>query len=277
MLIDSVGKIYRLLPSVKGKGFLARKIIAPLVRGKNLESVVEMRNPGGGKLICNLDDWIPWNVFIYGNYQVETSYELFMINRAKGCQTIFDIGANIGYYTIQFARVINGCVYSFEPMSYQFNTLTRNIALNQVNNITAIKSIVSDTNGVERIYFSSMQNTGLSSVIEESPNYEDVSAVSIDYFCQEQKIDTIDLIKIDVEGYELSVLKGMQQMLSNKQVKSLFVEINALNLRKAGTSPQEICSYLQQFGYSAYSIKSGEINSYNVGNDESLVYFALEA
>ena len=49
----------RALSTMPGKGFLANKLAAPLLRGRGIETVVEMANPDGGKLICNLDDWIP--------------------------------------------------------------------------------------------------------------------------------------------------------------------------------------------------------------------------
>lgn len=271
-----IGKFYRLLPYNKAKNFIARKVIAPFVRGKGHEIIIKMKNPGGGRLICNLDDWIPWNVYIHGRYQVEGNYEDFMLNIASKSAVVFDIGANIGYYTIQFSRIFKktGIIYSFEPLSYQYNLLKRNIALNNISNVIPIKMIVSDTDGsTRRVYFSGMENTGNSSLEIESQEYEDVATTTIDHFCEDKNIENIDLVKIDVEGHELSVLKGMEGILRKNIVKNLFVEINDETLSAAGTSTIEVVSFLGEFGYKPFSIAFGKTQEYLVGNSESLVYF----
>ncbi len=280
MVLSIIGKLFRLLPSIKGKGFLARTFIAPFVKGKRRELIVKMTNPGGGNLICNLDDWIPWNVYIYGRYQIEKKYEIFLLNAARESSIIFDVGANIGYYTVQFCRILKkpGHVYAFEPTSYQFNVLKRNILLNNITRVTCIKAIVSDSDGAtKRVYFSGVDNTGGSSVEIKSKEYEDVSTVTIDTFCEKSKIEKIDLMKIDVEGHELRVLRGMERVLKKNIVKNLFVEINNETLSVAGTSSSEIVSYLELFNYKPHSIKSSKMKEYKIGSSESLVYFKKKA
>lgn len=272
LLVGLVGRILRALSTIPGKGFLANKLIAPLMRGRGIETVVEMTNPGGGRLICNLDDWIPWNVYIHGCYIAEKNYEQFMLNIAKDCPVIFDVGANIGYYSVQFGQLTSGKVYSFEPMSYQFKTLKKNIALNKLENVTPLKSIVTDSISTMRIYFSSMDNTGMSSLGLKSGEYEDVDTTMIDSYCKQNEIDTIDLVKIDVEGHELSVLKGMSALLSERKVANLFIEMNSQTLQTAGTSIDSIVNFLNKFDYSGYSIKTPITKRYE-GGDESLVYF----
>ena len=270
--VGLVGRALRALSTKPGKGFLANKIAAPLMRGRGVETVVDMTNPGGGKLVCNLDDWIPWNVFIHGNYIMEKNHEKFMLDIARDCEVIFDVGANIGYYTVQFGRLANGQVYSFEPMSYQFNILKKNVELNNLANVATLKSIVTDSVGVKRIYFSSMNNTGMSSLELKSDTYEDVKTIMIDDYCRENEIDAIDLVKIDVEGHELCVLKGMSTLLSGKKVKNIFIEMNNQTLPAAGTSIDSVVGFLDKFGYAGYSIKTTARTAYE-GGDESLVYF----
>lgn len=224
MLARLIIRLYGTIPPVRGRAFFAEKVIAPLVRGKGYEVEVTTNNPGGGKLICNLDDWIPWNVFLFGRYEIEKRYEEFMMRFARTSKVIFDIGANIGYYSIQFERILeNGTVYSFEPMSYQFGVLKRNILLNGLGNVIANKTIISDTpNAIKRIYFSGMSNTGSSSLEIGASDYEDVICTTVDDYCEVNNIGIIDLIKIDVEGHELCVLTGMEKMLNKGRVRSLF-------------------------------------------------------
>lgn len=278
MLLRFVGKVLRWLSTVKGKGFLANRIISPLLRGKGLEIVVDLHSLRGGesdpvvRLICGLDDWIPWNVFLYGYYRMEENYQIFMLAKAKSCRVIFDIGANIGYYTVQFSRITNGRVWAFEPCRPQFDTLQRNIALNNLENVVTSKTIVSDSDKKRRIYFYAMHNTGRSSLEISSEQFEDVQATSIDHYCAAQSIAAIDLMKIDVEGHELRVLHGMCGMLAEKKVGSLFIELNEHTLQSAGNSIEDVVTFLSTFGYSGHSIKSGVAEKY-LGENESLVFF----
>lgn len=275
MFIEKFGKMCRVLPFFRGKNFLARKIIFPFIRRSGGHvCIVDMDTPGGGKLICNLEDWIPWNVYLHGKYQIEKNYEAFMMNKAKDASVIFDVGANIGYYTIQFSNISRGNVFAFEPMSYQHDTLRKNIEINGHKNIHVMKCVVSDENRHQRVYFSGVHNTGSSSVEVETDEHEDVDAITLDDFIREEKLHSIDLIKIDVEGHELHVLKGMKDTLSQGRVKHLFMEINKKALSAGNTTPMEICSYLDGFGYFPHSIRTGKMEDYKIGADESLVYFS---
>jgi FkbM family methyltransferase len=279
MYIDFIGKMLRAIPYIPGKGFFVRSFVVPFLRGKGYELVVEMRNPGGGKLLCNLDDWIPWNVFAHGSYKMEANYEEFMLDKLSNCHIVFDVGANVGYYTVQMGRILKdvGHVYAFEPLSYQCSLLEKNIDLNDLDNVTVIKAIVSDSSESRRIYFSGAESTGTSSLIIKSDQYEDVISTTIDQFCKEKGIGEIDLIKIDVEGYELTVLKGMSELLANGKIKMLFLEIENELLTEAGTSAEEIVAFLDNYHYQPFSIKSGREEEYSIGMSESLVYFTRAA
>ncbi len=270
--LNAIGKLSRAVPHFRGKDFLARKFIRPLIRNSNFECVVPLKNAEKIRLICQPEDWIPWNIFLYGHYIAETQYEKFMLGQARGSAVIFDVGANIGYYAVQFAQVSGGSVYAFEPGSYQFNMLKRNLDLNKSSGVIPEKKIVSDSLGNKRIYFSGISNTGASSLVKETGSFEDVTSVTLDVYCREHDINSIDLIKIDVEGYEMSVLRGLKEMIGQQRVKHLFIEIHDENLKKAGTSAVELCDFLKNNKYDAYSIRSGSPEPYE-GEDESLVWF----
>ena len=276
MFVDIAGRFFRSLPFFKGKNFISRIFLAPFVKGKGYEVTVKLLNEGNIRLLCNIDDWIPWNVYIHGRYQIEKRYESFMLGAARGSSVIFDVGANIGYYTTQFSRLLgdNGAVYAFEPCNYQHDILSQNLLLNDLRNVTVTKAIVSDVQGSpKKVFFSGISNTGSSSVEIESDHFEVVETVTVDDFCHNKEIDAIDLMKIDVEGHELSVLKGMKRILAESRLRNLFVEINEETLTAAGTSAQEVVDFLAGFGYVPASIVSGQIAAYQVGASESLVYF----
>lgn len=107
------------------------------VRGKGFRTVVTLR--GGEQLLLNLDDWIPYRVFLTGEYDIESIYQRCMFQHVKSGMTILDVGANIGYYTVQFAARVGptGCVHVFEPVSSIFASLQSNIKLNNLSNVFA--------------------------------------------------------------------------------------------------------------------------------------------
>jgi FkbM family methyltransferase len=210
-------------------------------------------------------------------FEIEKNYEEFLMGAVGADSIVFDIGANIGYYTIQFGRKTTGKgrVYAFEPCSYQYELLNRNIQLNSLSNINVQKKIVTDeSSGNKRIYFSGMENTGSSSLEVESDHYEDVECVTVDELCSNEGIQSIDVVKIDVEGHELGVVKGMASMLAAGEIQHLLLEINNFALEEAGSSAKEIVDYLNKFDYRPQSIASGNLTEYVIGTSESLVYFS---
>ena len=274
MFVDYLGKIFRTLPDFKGKHLIARRVMSPLFRGKGYKSIVKMSSYAGGRLLCHLDDWIPWNVYLYGNYQVEARYEQVMLGFAEQAGVVVDVGANIGYYSVQFGLITSGRVYCFEPMIYQHRILKQNLALNGLCNVSPLKMILSDKEGTARIYFAGTDNSGMSSLEYPRNEFEEVVSTTLDMFAAREGLDRVDVLKIDVEGHELNVLKGANDLLAQGKINHLFVEINQITLRFGGTSPNQICSYLGQFGYAPASIKTGRIEPYVEGMSESLVYFS---
>jgi FkbM family methyltransferase len=257
---------------------LAERLLAPRLRNRGYQTVVHLRAPGGGKLLCDLDDWIPWNVYLHGRYLVESRYEAYMLAQVHRGAVVFDIGANIGYYTVQFGRLAGaaGRVYAFEPLSYQYRLLLRNLSLNGLQHVVASKSIVSAAPGRGRIYAASRDNSGRSSLAIETADYEDVETITIDMYCAQHGIDRIDIVKIDVEGHELRVLEGMAGKLSARQVGQLFVEVNAATLAHGAATPAQLFELLDTFGYRPYSIATGSARPYEPGRDESLVLFRAQ-
>lgn len=270
--LDITGQLFRKTPYFRGKDFIGRYFVKPVINRLDPEFIISL-NSGNAEMICRPKDWIPWIIYLHGYYVKEYQYEQFMLRIAEKCNTIFDVGANIGYYTVQFANNSKDTVYAFEPMTHQFDMLHRNLQLNSITNVHTTKKIVSNRDDQERIFFSGFENTGKSSLVKKTHDYEDISSVTLDSFCENHQIETIDLVKIDVEGYEFKVLEGLKRMLKEGKVTHLFVELLEMNLIQAGSSSQEICDFMYQFGYEVFSIKTGARKTYKVGNSESLVYF----
>jgi FkbM family methyltransferase len=170
----------------------------------------------------------------------------------------YDIGANIGYFSIIAADKVTplGHVYSFEPVNDTYIRLVENIQLNQLDNqITAFRVAASDQAGEAQIYIpdKGMDAWNSLAVKPEAGNYklEVIKTVVLDEMVTGKTLQPPDIIKIDVEGWELYVLKGLQQTLK-KYHPTLFIEFNAHNLNAAGTSCSELADFIRALGYQLY-------------------------
>lgn len=129
---------------------------------------------------------------------------------------VFDIGANIGTYTIPLSEMVGpgGRVVAFEPARQVFNVLCANIAMSGANNILAHQRAVGREPGTAKMPMFIMEapqnNFGVCTINDESAG-EPVSVVSMDS-CGFQRCD---LIKIDVEGMEVDVLAGARRTIAN--------------------------------------------------------------
>lgn len=137
--------------------------------------------------------------------------EQFAIAKSLSHQngTVFDIGANVGLYSLLFSKYSDQ-VYAFEPLPRNLKYLYEGIKNNNITNISIVPCAVSDSHGL--LKFSEGDNCAIGK-ISEFGQYV-VIGISLDQFVDAYK-QIPHLIKIDVEGAELNVLKGSSQLLHN--------------------------------------------------------------
>jgi FkbM family methyltransferase len=150
---------------------------------------------------------------------------------------LFDVGANVGMYSIWAALTRETRVYAFEPESQNFALLNRNIFANRLGDrVTALPLAVSDTLGLDRLYLSefvpgsSYHNFGEALNHERqpfaSPFAQGCIAASLDFLVAQGWLPVPNHIKIDVDGIEPKVIAGAQQTIADLRLKSLLIEIN---------------------------------------------------
>ncbi len=150
---------------------------------------------------------------------------------------IFDVGANVGKYAQAIAEVFGtkAIIKSFEPSAATYKLLQKNIE--PFKNIEAYNFALSDAKGTATLY-STENNSEIASLIDldrtikkyGSNTVETIEMETLDNFCKANSIDHIDLLKIDVEGFELSVLKGASAMLKEKKVSYIQFEFGVPNI-----------------------------------------------
>ncbi|HVU08746.1 MAG TPA: FkbM family methyltransferase [Verrucomicrobiae bacterium] len=159
----------------------------------------------------------------------------------KPGMTVMDVGANVGLLTRQFCRLAgkSGRVYSFEPdpLTFQFLEFnTRSFANKELT-----QCAVSDNQEPALLHLNSTSGTG-NSLLNKTQSTESISVpcVSLDEFLKQRGNPNVDVIKIDVEGAELGVLRGMRQTIVRLPDLKLVVEYCPKNLKGAGVTPRVI-------------------------------------
>jgi FkbM family methyltransferase len=169
----------------------------------------------------------------------------FISKNVHGGNIAFDIGANIGLYTVELAlRVGNkGKVYAFEALKANYDRLLENIELNKLQNVIPIYAAVSEKTGTLEVPAGSEGNYSLAS---DSSTSVVIPAVSLDDFIAEHQILNVDFIKMDIEGSEVSAFKGATKLLRSNV--TIATEMNPYWLEKMGTSPGELYDFAVQQG-----------------------------
>jgi len=206
-------------------------------------------------MFLNPTEHIQQQLFWYGYYEKELGELLKKMLRSN--DVFIDIGANIGYFSLLSATISPSVkVISFEPVQELFQKMNENFSINDSKNIVAVNAAVGEMKEQRQLYLSAPDNLGMSS-FHQPENYsgrkEKVEVISIDDWFNTSGLTKIDLIKIDTEGSELAVLKGMKDVLE-KQRPVLIVEINPETLSSFDLKPVDIYNYLNQFNFDEFLI-----------------------
>jgi len=181
-----------------------------------------------GRMIYNINDqFIGRSLDLYGEW---SEGEIMLLRQLIGpTDTIVDVGANIGTHTLAFARLASGgAVIAFEPQRLIFQTLCGNVALNSLTNVRAFQYAVGETQDtilVPEIDPTTPNNFG-GLELGGQQSGDQVAMIRLD----DLELPACRLIKIDVEGMELDVIKGAREMIERcKPV--LYVENDRPHLR----------------------------------------------
>ena len=209
-----------------------------------------------------------------GNYEIgETE---FCVRRIRPGMTAFDVGANIGLYTLLFAKCAGptGRVHAFEPEPRNFGRLLVNLAINRLENVTANQSAVFARSEplVLNVYpeaVHALHSLGRASVphptepgrMLEPECRLTVPAASLDDYCAGHGIDRIDYLKIDVEGAELDVLRGSAGLLARRAIG--LIQFEALPSQandSAGDAAGGVFGLLNDHGFRCHPIgRTGQL------------------
>lgn len=186
----------------------------------------------------------------------EQNFEHALLNGIKPGDVVWDVGANIGFYTRQFSPLAGptGTVVGFEPGPQTFETLRRNTA--DCANIHCVQVALSDFVGEAVFHIATDDNSPVSGLAERSgiavANVAKVQVMTADAFVAANPSLAPSKIKIDVEGFEFEVLAGMKDTLRAPGLKALYMEVHFSSLaeRGLGKGPSQMAQMLKDVGFS---------------------------
>lgn len=195
---------------------------------------------------------------------------LLLKEKLKLGMTFVDVGANVGEITLIAAKLVGktGRVISFEPVTSTFEKLRENINLNRFEHVSLMKyGLGEESQDNIPIYsssgnLSSDENCGLASLYNKSRSERPIDNISIrtmDDIVGSLGLASVDLIKVDIEGGEMSFLVGAEKLL-RERCPMLIVEVQEYTSQQAGWNILQLFNYLEGFGYEFFDItKKGKL------------------
>jgi FkbM family methyltransferase len=189
-----------------------------------------------------------------------------LLHSLKSGDIVYDIGAHIGFYTILLAKAIGerGKVVAFEPEEESYKNLENNLRLNNLKNVLVFKNALGNESKKAKLYLGqTIGNFSLVKTYEKEIGSQIVEIVNGDQFVKEKNLPIPKLVKIDVEGFEYSVLQGLRQTLSHSNCEIICCEIHPL-LLPPGINGEKILELLKSFGFKQF-------NTFKRTNDYHLI------
>lgn len=269
-------KIYKTIRAVFG-GYGIAKL--PLIKVAHKFALKNLKSNSafvqGHKMFLDPRDSL--NLSIDGIYE---EYETELVKKEiKRGDVILDLGANIGYYTLIFAKLVgeSGKVFAFEPDPDNFALLKKNVENNGYQNVVLINKAISDKTGKLKLYINKEDNKGDHRIHDWHDGRESIEIESIkldDYF--KNYNGKIDFIKMDIQGAEFEAVQGMFHLLNNNQNVKILSEFWPVGLKRSGVEPLLYLELLLQKGFKIYELNKSLKKLIPVDTNNILKTYTIE-
>jgi FkbM family methyltransferase len=196
-------------------------------------------------------------LFAYVEGSFDESVFSFIENRLPVGGVLCDVGANIGIYTLLCSKLVGqkGKIVAFEAHPKTFSYLTGNVKASGASNIILVPSAVGSASGSVHLEWD-IENSAATHVTPASNATVQVPMVTLDEELRKNGIDKLDYLKIDVEGYELSVLRGAHKIIQNSPRLLIQTEVDRNHLARFGHSGNDLKALMDSFGFEPWQIGS---------------------
>jgi len=235
-------------------------------RIRNGHCVFRQSRVDGMRALVKANEDVGDRMYFYGEFEAEDSACIFdQIREADIC---VDVGANVGFYTMGFAkRASRGAVHSFEPVPLNYHVLAVNALANGLSNVIVNNCAVGDKIGEVDFCiagdsaYSSLVDTGRKAIAEIIKS----RIITLDAYLFEHNLPGIDILKVDVEGAELSVLRGAETLLANpkRRPRLIMLELFEPMLRLFDCTIEDIELLMQSYGYRPFVHLEGKLVTFS--------------
>lgn len=232
---------------------------------------VPVRLPFGGWWLAR-NDYLGATLFYDG---FESAERTFAENFVRPGATVLDIGAHHGYYTLLFSRKVGveGRVVAFEPSPRERQRLALHLRINRCKNVAIEDCALGEAEGMEQLYLANARESGLNSLrkpaVSARTELVSIRTRCLDRVLRERGIERVDFIKLDVEGAELSVLKGATELLHRRPRPIILAEVQDIRTKPWGYAAREIIRFLSAAGYVWFRpLPDGRIEEIDAAREE---------
>ncbi len=247
-------RLFPFLP--RGRSVAIR--LATTLFGRKFEDVITLSD--GRRFYINVISTVKEHLFFLNKYE---DYETRLVKKiVKTGDTVFDVGANFGWYTIIASKLVGstGKVYAFEMVPDIVSEFQRNIDLNNLGNNIRMEAIaLGERTGTIEYFYSEDQEMGnlqADILVKGSRMLKKgaTSMVKLDDYVAQDVIEKVDFIKCDIDGAEVLFLRGARKTIETKR-PVIILEVNERAQKAQGHSCREIFEELGCFGYSFFSLR----------------------
>ena len=222
-------------------------------------------NRNGINWFVDINEGIDFKIFLTGKFEIEI--DNFLKKNISENDIILDIGANIGALTLPMAKYVgdNGFVHAFEPTKYAYEKLKKNVQLNNTlsRKIKLNQILLTDKKNkkiVSALYSSWPLDLRQQEHKKHGGNLrstEGCKSVTLDQYIFDKKIINVKFVKIDVDGFEIEVLKGGKQFFK-KQKPIILIELAPYTFKERGKRFSTLIHILKDMGYELFEIKNNK-------------------
>lgn len=209
-----------------------------------------------------VDQWI----YLTGFFERADYLEVLEAVSQNPGSVVFDVGAQIGFYTLGLARTVGaiGSVHAFEPNPASFKRLRQHVSANGSKNVILNQVALGEAKVKKALLAPTCFNTGGATLLPIPlpdswglTSFE-VQIMPLDEYCEQNRIQRLDFVKIDCEGYEPFVLQGAKNALRTWRPR-LLVEFNPNFLTYAGWTAKSFLELLTRLNYKVFRLWRGKL------------------
>ncbi len=263
--VNLIAKVTRRMPAGK------YHVICWFRRSRQKPFVARMpRELGGYTFQCFLRDNVATQVFFAGCYEAQESAFARAVLRPG--MSFVDVGANWGFFSLMAAHLVGtaGRIVALEPDPRAFLRLKANVERNQLEQVQIFELAAADRNNnlVLALQHEAVLHYGTSKLVQDSsaaPTICEVRSRALDSVLDEVGLESVDLIKIDVEGAEDMVLAGMQAGLKRHRYRSIILELHPPQLAERHRTIGEVVDALLSNGYKGFGLDHSQVGQRRAG------------